>query len=227
MNKKLLSVVVIAAVILIGGYYTYSKIKANHEEFPNPTPQKPISLNYKPFDSSIIFGGEVSPRVFTDKTGKFTVLFKESPGIENQARNSKYELLLNQKKIGEVSGQGIQVNGFSPNNRYFSFRTRSVSGCAGLCQDLNLYVVNLSTEEMTHIPFPRIVENYVKNPKSFSDIMEFISLGGWQNDSNFKVTFYFVGMDKASGVQYRISPKENWNYNLDTKTYTLFETLAE
>ena len=238
MKKRFLILGLIIAIICIAlfiGKNIFYKATSN-VPIPSSVPEGTLdSKSISPtltkikevFDLRTFAEGESPNRTFVNQSNDLVVFFKMLTDIAHQARNPTYDILLNQNRVGEIVGQGIVVTGFSPDNKYFAFRTRSVTGCSGICQDFNAFVVDITTRKVIQIPFPSSMEGLVNNPVDFIDIIQFININNWQDNKSLQVTSYLVGIDKNDGNAYRISPIETLNYDLSTEQYTPTEALTE
>src|SRR5262249_55435344 len=121
---------------------------------PQPTPATPSVRIHEPVN---VLGGQNygSLPPFVDTSTRETVTFKGNSTELNIQGASVY---LNGEKVDkgdfinvngqqvrkivEVGGQGSDFS-FSPDHKYFGWRTQFNSGCAGACQDFYLYVINL------------------------------------------------------------------------------------
>ncbi len=118
--------------------------------------------------------------------------------------------------------------------RFSDFRpTTSLSvsehgGKAGVVRlVLPYYSVNLSDKTIAQIGPPHKVPDYSGlKEEPGQQITPVIESYEWSNDNSLKVIFYFVGYFNDSKY-YRISPKEIWRYDLNTKQYTFLQTLPE
>jgi hypothetical protein len=115
----------------------------------------------------------------------------------------------------------------SPDNKYFAFRSRVVSGCASACHNFYMYIADLVGKRLTHVSPPRREQEYSGQKESPTEIvMPFIESYTWNTDDSLNVTVALVTTEDGSSY-FRISPKEIWRYDLATKQYALVETLPE
>jgi hypothetical protein len=222
----LLAVIAIVAISLIG-YYIYTKPKIENTE-GNNLPQTNASsttvriLTDTTVNIGLLKSFNSSPISFTSTKGDVIKFI----GAIEKARNPGSNLYINDTKVSTVDGQGVLENSFSPDNKYFSFKTRSICGAG--CENTTLYITYLLDKKSTVVLPPRKQKDYLGDTSKYVDKVAkpFIESYSWDKDA-LKITFYFVGVDKVDGKSYRISEKQIWNYNLQTNQYTLIETIPD
>lgn len=153
------------------------------------------------------------------------VTFGPTPNDEiHRTRNPGFAVYINDKKIGEVGGQGLAKIGFSPDGKYFVVRGRSNNGCAGMCQSLSLNIIDVINNKISWTPWPR-KDSYVTSKVKILDLLPFSEFFSWEGEHSLRFTFYFVALYGLD--YYRITAKEVWEYDIETKMYNLIKTLPE
>ncbi len=237
MKKRFALLVCIIILISFAGYLNYNKFLLQKVSTivtttstqgavpaqPPPTPIKPIPVHVS---ISGILADERSlsdqPPFINTSTGK-TVSFRNAS--HDQTVNGSADLYVNQKKVGEVGGESISMPSFSPNNKYFAFRSQQHLGASE--SDFAIYVINLKDATEAIIRSPR--EEYAGDQSRLGHlVMPYIESYAWDGDNAVDITFYFVatGSDEG-GKYYRISPEEIWRYDFINKSYILAETVSE
>jgi hypothetical protein len=238
MNKKI--VLLVVAVVVCGTAASYLIVR-QHQTLqtvpaPQPSPTASSAAVHEPMN--VLAGGQnygSLPPFVNTSTGA-TVTFKEySTGANNLGayvyldgeKIDKGDYILvngqNVRKTLEVGGEGSDL-GFSPDNKFFAFRTRWGSGCCA--SDFAIFVMDIGHKTISQVNPPRREADY-SGPKESptQSIFPFIEEYTWDNDA-LRVTFYFVEFS-SDEKYYRVSPKEIWRYDLATGQYTLLETLSE
>jgi glycopeptide antibiotics resistance protein len=228
--------IIIGVVAAFSGYAVYqeNQLEVNIGAGPSlgttqPAPETvSVSSNIVrvPFDSRELFADETQKTSFTDEKTGDVVSLKLLTDMAHQARNLTYDVEVKGKVIGQAGGQGLSMFGFSPNGKYFAFRSRSVLGCAAMCQDREMYLIDLETLEVKFLSTPSLGEgNAVNKDREYSDVEEVIDNYSWMDDSEMDITAYAVGL--GTDNLYRITPKQVWRYDLTTGMFTLLRTLPE
>jgi hypothetical protein len=227
--------ILVIAVFVLGGGMLYF---LNQHPYSAPiisqtpisaTPTNPVpssTLIHVPID---IYAGEqslgsVSPTRYADASSGVTISFKNVPGGNRTFFSDVY---VNSKNVGQINGQNIWIVGFSPDNKYFAFKTLQSSGSFETY--LNVVDIANSTSTVTLIKPPLREQDYQGEKSRLGrGVYPFIESAKWDNDNSLSVIFYFVvtGSDEGGGY-YRISPKQLWRYDLTTKSYTLMQILPE
>ncbi len=219
------------AVILSAMVFYLSSLKSQPLPLLSPTPRPTSSVPSSTVIHALvdIFGNETNftrlTSPFVNTSTKVAISFKK---VDTGTRNLAADIYVDQVKVNgkydEVGGQGESLFSFSPDNKYFAFRTRWQSGCCA--SDFGIYVIDLTAKKIIEINPPQREQDYSGQKESpTQSIFPLIESYGWDNGA-LKITFYFVGFS-SDEKYYRISPKEIWRYDLTTKQYTLLETLPE
>lgn len=178
------------------------------------------------FDQNLIFGKEDKTTEFASKNGD-TISFTKLTGERYEARNSTFEVRVNNTKIGQFSGVSRSIPSFSIDSKMFVFRL--LTGCGASCFNTYIEVVDLINPKILNISTPRKYQDYkIEKSRSGIEIEPFIESYTWFGSDKLKIMFYFIAFDNNMGAKYyRVSPKEVWQYNLITGQYTLLETVPE
>ena len=231
MNTRVFAITIVIIVIVVSFaiYYSFHRASVNDLSHMSQSGSV-IAVSSMPIHAPFSFGnffqGEVAlynGQKFIDTNTQNAVSFQTSSGP--QGVNPTFDVLVNGKPARSadpagkptdgVGGFGIAMATFSSDGKYFAFRARNDEGCAGGCQELTLYVVNISKLQTysVDLPFSQI------NKDPGEDIFHFIESYSWGANNDALVTAYVVG-NAATGL-YRISPKETFDYNLTTGSSTL------
>jgi hypothetical protein len=123
------------------------------------------------------------------------------------------------KEAGTAQTDLQTLFSFSPDNKYFGFRTNCTYGATSFGHSLT--VISLVSGTMMEIRSPHAE----RNPSN--DALESYT---WHGDT-IDVVSYLVTPEyteqPAKLTYYRTTPKELWRYDLSAKQYTLLETLPE
>jgi hypothetical protein len=140
------------------------------------------------------------------------------------APNGSGDLYVNRKNVGtiDLGDGGISLASFSPDNKYFSFRVISTLGATDA--SFELYAVNLINGTLINIKSPQNPADFSGHKTSTESVIPVISSYTWNGDS-LNIIFYFA-TDSSANKFYRISPVEVWNYNLNTRSYTLVQNIS-
>lgn len=127
---------------------------------------------------------------------------------------------------GEEVAQDVPVEstlgGTSPGGTYYAYR--SLSHASAASSFIAIQIFNLDTGEHIQISSPpgENVSTYVSDSRSrtWYDVMPYIESYAWENDHSINFVFYYFAWSATE----RVSPREIWNYDLNTKQYTLIST---
>jgi len=232
MIKKIL--IILCSVVIISTTIYYLVIKNSKKESDriansNTSDVKSGTETRILFEFKKFFNNESSFTQLTDYVSpskKVVVSFgPPSKDEAHKTRNSGLSVFIDKNKVGEVSGQGVSVFGFSSDEKYFVSRSRAVSGCAGNCQNFYLNVINIIDRNIVNINIPPI-NTYIDKEK-FSDTTVYPEKVYWNQNGNLEIIAYTVGLEKDTGKLYIISPKEIWDYDLTSNSYTFVKTLPD
>ena len=218
--KKALLVILIIAVI---GFVIFFTKKPNIQKEVNtenrPSEKTPQENPTFPIESTTLNPSQqkafnsTTPIIF-EKSAGLNISFK---GVLGAAQNPGSTVYLNGGSLGTVEGHGVIQGSFSPDNKYFQFST--ISNCGAGCYKSSIYVIDIANKKLDIVLPPKSKSEYNGNNKDVT-VSPYIEFSNWSN-GNLNVTFYFIGENKKTGVMYRLSPKESWQYALLTKAYTL------
>ena len=230
MNKKIIigAVAIVVVVIVVGVFLEL------HPSGLNSAPEGTSSLPPPPTSSSasttirapIDFLSASFPLsnlpMYTNTSTGAVISFKN---FAPQAHYATEDIYLNGKDIGQIAGSSMVPFGFSPDNRYFVFRTQQSSGCCD--ENFTLHVIDLSnvTGNDISIPPPRQEGDWKQDGVNYPTVPStYIEPYKWDGGT-LQIIFYYIA---GSGSQFdRISPKELWSYDLGSKQYTFVQTLPE
>jgi hypothetical protein len=228
--KKILVVVCIVIVTVAAAYYLYPRPKIESSATNNGTStstsqtvQQPILINNFSFNDNENgnLGGEFS----NASTG---VKIDVSASNPYQSQNEAIDVYINGKKItqqGQLAGMAFSALGFSPDNNYFVFRTRAISGAYRY--GYNVYAVNLMTDKILSIAIKVQSDQYASSGIEFWDVYPYAGSYSWSGSSTLDVVSYLLGTyyNEARTLNYyRVSPEETWSYDLTTGSSTLIQT---
>lgn len=133
-----------------------------------------------------------------------------------QARNPIESILLNGKKIGEYVGGMLTELQTSPTGRYASFG--NIWACGGYCTEYYIYVIDFKTGNFWSISPPISRESHESNLYIESHL--------WLTGTDvIELTAFMT--DMVSGERMRVSHKQVWRYDLDTRSFTFERELPE
>lgn len=137
------------------------------------------------------------------------------------SRNPSYGIMLDNQQLGETGGQGFSLISFSPDKKYYAFRSRGTVGCAGTCQDFYIHVVDLMNKKILFIKYPNngYDLNNVDFPKTIimSSNSEYIESYSWETNNVIKLTTFLVSLGPCG--ENRITPKQVWRHDIQTKGF--------
>lgn len=194
--------------------------------------QKGISKNNIPTTLRVPVEVAINPSLIKNFSNSLPVEIRSSfgnsvalfTGIRIQARNPGSSLYINQKLFGPIEGVGVIDGHFSPNNIFFA--THVVSICGAGCWSSMIYVADVANTKLSLIIVPRSKSDYKIDMQQYSEIKPYIESYVLNNDI-LQLSFFFLGVNKDNGENYRVSPKEVWNYDLLTQQYVLIKSLPE
>ena len=176
-----------------------------------------------------MFAGEMSNwsdpplrTIVNEKTKKW-YSFKEIPELAGATGNYVWKLQESDPEsqasrylIEEVGFAGVALLSFSPDNKYFAFRTRWRLGASDFVFDV--YVVNLETGEHIVIPPPRQPEGVLPISLAYMETYE------WAVNA-LNIVFYIV--KRIDEGYLRTANKELWHYDLESGEYTFLREIEE
>ena len=181
----------------------------------------------KIYDRFDPFKGDASLSSIIDKDQYFlvpTTNNKISIKTVDENKNSSYAFYVNNEKIGEISFVDVLENVFSGNYKYMIFRTVSV--CGSTCASYDIYALDFFNKKIIEISAPKTVSDF-SGPNQYNTVSTYETDFSWLNDKTAQMTFFFVNSDSTDGLTYRVSPKEIWQYDIETGEYRFTETLPE
>jgi hypothetical protein len=218
MNKKIIVSICIVLVAVLMFFFLVKKTN-NKPTVPTPistsTSTTPVvsapdclgtCINFDP--DEYFKGEEKGFTSYVDSVAKNTVTFKELPG---RTVNMTFDVYVNGVLAGQAGGEGMSQASFSPDHKYFGFRTRSNMGCAGKCQDTAIYVVDLDKPTVLSLNI-NFGEDYKNNPNILKNGESILESYIWGPKDTILVTGFPIGIGK-SGKNYRISPKQVWSFD--------------
>lgn len=221
MNKRILILVVI--VIIIGGYFLYQNSNntntiSNNNDKGSSTIQTPVTLK-----TAAISGAQTQAVYTNTKTGqKVTFVNKDNGG-----RSSNYDVLVDNNSIGSFEGLITSIPAFTPDNSYLSFEINA--SCGAACESTSIGVVNFATKKFILVNPPKNDSSTLKSTAGHN-IFPYIESYSWDKDSLNIVAYSVMSSynEAKKEISYdRVSPKQNWSYNLTSGKYTLVKTLSE
>lgn len=233
MKKILVSVIIIGAVIsmvlyLFVKFSSQSIVPSENQFATSPTVSIWVPVN--------IFA-DVTPiqgKFFTNSSTGTTISFGEKIKFDDETANGYVDLLKNNVLIGRASSVLQALLSFSPNGKYFGFRTQYGYGATAFGHILN--IINLTSGTVTNINAPyKTGREYPKSRINLrvgdvANLYGDIESYSWHEDA-VDVVFYFVTSEYNESANqltyYRATPKELWRYDLNTKSYTFIKTLPE
>lgn len=218
MNKRRTikkTVIIGCAFVLVGAFVYLHNVDDNSSDPPATFGPQVGELMREQFNLSSYFSNEVE---FSDvkeyrntKTGD-KVSFQILKGEQYQGKNPTFSVLVNDNVVGNTGGQGFSTAGFSPDGKFFAFRTRSNMGCAGGCQNHMLNIIDMTNMNVVFTQTPVLDNEEVKSADNrYENTSVYIDSFKWNSDNQIIVTSCAVGLD--NGALYRISPIAMWIYN--------------
>ena len=235
MNKKIIISSAVFIVLLVGvGYYVYATKKTpvipeelpqNNTEPVSNLPSESKSSIPSPFDINIYETDDIHVKLdklknYINPINNEIVSFRVLTAPEARGTNPTFIIYANDKEAGQAGGLGISLASFSPDGKYFAFRTRNVLGCTGICETLSIYVVDLNNLKTISIQSPSFKERDTIDPDhKYQDFLSFAESYSWGENDNLDIASYAVGFDGKS--LYKISPREVRSYNPVTGSQVL------
>ena len=217
MTKKIY-IAITLVVVALGSYYLY--LKNSSTNIVTSTIRVPVSYGITQDNVQAYSNAKDISASFVDPTKNITVSFR---GAIAPARDPGSNLYVGQTKVGEVGGIGVVDGSFSPDSKYFAFRTLSICGAG--CQNTMIHVLDTTNSSLS-IVFPPRKDNDFTGDETDLYVEPHIESYSWTN-TGLRITFFFLGKEKVGVKAYRVSPKEVWDYNPTTKEYSLVEVLPE
>jgi hypothetical protein len=125
----------------------------------------------------------------------------------------------NGKEIAKAVPVESTLESISPGGTYYAYR--SLSHASAGSSFVAVQIFNLNTDEHTEIKSPpgEKVSNYVLDSRAATwyNVMPYIESYAWQDNHSVNFIFYYF----AWGTSERVSPRQIWNYNLNTKQFSL------
>ena len=227
--KKILLILGFVVVVAAAAYYLYprsnaSPVATNNGNATSTTQSMgPIIINNFSFNdnASDNVGGEF-------RNASTGVKIDVSASNPSQSQNETIDVYVNGKKVSkpaQLGGIAFSSLGFSPDNNYFVFRTRAISGAYRY--DYSVDVLNLITNQISGIGIKVQSNQYASSGIEFWDVSPYVDSYAWSGSSTLDITSYLLGTyydDARTLAYYRVSPKETWEYDLATGSSTLIQT---
>lgn len=198
--------------------------KTAQQNHPTPTNAVPIKASPQPANNdSTLCEGLCLPflgnytdknvpfgeKTYTDQISSTTVTVNVLRGEEYRTVNLTAELYVNRILAGQIGGQAIGQDSFSPDHRYFAFRISSTCGAA--CQGNEVYVVDLMK------PFVMFLlinpDDSGENTSHLSSEEPYVESYTW-GDKSISVTTYSVAVQIGGYKAFRMHPREIWTFDL-------------
>lgn len=190
------------------------EIKKSNVSSSAPAEEAKISIPAAIFVSTADRGALITPYK-NPRTGAI-VSFSESA---EQSRNPVYDIEVNGKMIGNLTGYLRDNPLFSPNSSYFSFASYSV--CGANCGSFSIKVIDLANKKITNIKSP-----YPDLPTLTGNGV--IDSYKWDADSTGVMVIAYKAEEASNSYGYvRTTPKEVWHYDLKSDTYSKVKDLPE
>lgn len=231
MNRKI-SLIAIVLILIGVGYFL---IKGRGAEEISNAQTDITETNQAVPDKSVQSGNDevYIPSSFGKGTGLYTASIKvpnsntiisfKLVNAEIKLRNPDFNVFVDSKTAGTVSGQNLGNATFRADGKYTAFQTMSTCGAG--CFSFSLYAIDLNTPKVINIPFPKKTTDYTGDLTQYQNkvAQPFIDSYIFAGDK-LRIEFFFVATNKNDGKTYKISPKEIWDYNPLTNTYSLVST---
>lgn len=232
MTKKQIIIAVGIVLLVIAGYFviTHYSLKAPSDIGVNAGTQKTEEKIKIPYDAMQIFNagarslstGDVE---YKNKSNGAVVTFHLLTGKDHQFTVPDAQVLVNGKAAGGFGGKYVSGGSFSPDNKYFAFRTTTV--CGANCNSYNLYLVDLDSAKISQVKNPRTNKEFIGDASQyvFHEAEPFIESYSWDASHTLNYIFYFIGVEPSTGATYRISQKEEWRYDGQTNKSIFVRTI--
>lgn len=146
------------------------------------------------------------------------IIFKE--GDNNmESRNLSYDIYVDSYKIGEDEFSEAFDPKFSPKNLYMGFQVWGMLGSENPYFYLN--IIDIKNKKVFTIQPPHIDTDYEKEDITDS-VQPVIEKYSWVDDKTIEFTTFFM-----KHISNRVSSRELWRYDIDTRQYLYIETLPE
>jgi hypothetical protein len=247
MKNKLILFSIIALAIFLGGVGYFVSVLKNVDDQSLSIPTSNISYSAKESLTSKQSGLHLStynlaiPFSVDYRKGEVDLQFQRTPEYTDpitkdiisfkiraipQAVNPSYDIYVDNQKVGQGGGIGIAMASFSPDGKYFTFRSRNDLGCAGMCEYFGLYVVDIMKLKSIFIESPSSEENAAIKA-NYTELFSFIDSYSWISDDHLNITSYTIGFNDNDGRVYRVSPIEIRRYDPTDGSYVLVQTIPE
>ena len=161
--------------------------------------------------------------IVNEKTKKW-YSFKEIPELAGATGNYVWKLQESDPEsqtsrylIEEVGFAGVGLLSFSPDNKYFAFRTRWLLGAGEFV--FNIHVVNLETGDAIIVHPPRQPEEEVTTIS-----LAYMETYEWAVNA-LNIVFYTVKLTDEGYL--RTANKQLWRYDLESGEYTFLREIEE
>jgi hypothetical protein len=214
--------ILLMVVVVVAAYFLFSQLsqKSNisSSDSISTTAPNPILVKIVPFEEGI---NQIAS-LKNASTG-VVVSFKYIPF---NAPNSSADVYVNNLKAGNISGVGISMPSFSPNNNYFALRSAGILGADTYTFYIN--VVNLTNRTILNFK-PKIQSSpYLSSQYKTSFLDPYIDSYSWDGTNDIDISSYYLWPDYSDASHtiqyYRVSPEETWRYDLITGSSTLIAT---
>jgi hypothetical protein len=183
----------------------------------------PLDLSTKihvsiPSELNLLLGTSTAPGIPPFKNGEKVEII----GNEKESGTAMFgDAYFNGKEIAKGVPLYSTLEGTSPDSTYYAYR--SLSHASAGSSFIGIQVFNLHTGEYTSIDIPpgEKDSNYIDSRSgSWYEVLPYIESYAWENNHSINFVFYYV----AWGAEERVSPREIWNYDLNTTQYTLISS---
>lgn len=239
--KRNRSALIIVLLVLLGIFtseclYIYKVI--------NPTPKRVYSENIPVYPPKIMENNESAPSKLLDyaygkdpisgildkeidfpetpivnPVTKDEITFRRLNGEEYQMDGQSYfDVYINGERISMVNGLTISMGTFSPDNRYFSFRSRYEYGAGS--RGFIIYVIDLKETEVIRLTEAMRRKDYISDEHSRAwKITQFIESCEWEGNNTLKLVAYLMASEGDKQENYRITAKATKYYDLVDNEY--------
>lgn len=201
----------LSAIIISLAFYKNSHVV----EVPS-TKTTESNTNYGEIDVlQMVTGSKINiAEPFVSRKGD-TISFKNT---DQASRNPVYEVSINGKQVGQISGLHVPSASFSPDEDYFAI---TIAGpCGSDCISESVYVIDLQKQTMTKIDLP--ADQTIPDVKNFTSIETFVESFSW-NESDLRLETVGIGKRKGGGAYLQLSQEKVWQYDARSFTYSLLE----